>query len=117
MQPSSTHAGQGADEPADWKGTARYEIVRRLGRGGMGGVYEAFDRERRQLVALTTLLHFDPAALYLFKQEFRTLADVHHENLVHLFELEATDTGQVFFTMELLRGHDFRTYVEKPRVR
>ena len=72
-----------------WKGTARYEVLGCLGRGGMGIVYEVFDRQRHERVALKTLLHFDPVGLYRFKQEFRTLADVLHPNLVHLHELVA----------------------------
>jgi serine/threonine protein kinase len=98
----------------DWKGTTRFEIVRLIGRGGMGAVYEARDRERKQRVAVKTLLHFDPAALYLFKQEFRTLAGVHHPNLVRLHELVAGDADRVFFSMELVRGSDFLAYVQKP---
>ncbi len=105
--------GGGRDE---WKGTDRYEVLSCLGHGGMGVVYEVFDRERRQLVALKTLLHFNPAALYLFKQEFRTLADVQHANLVHLYELVVGDVGDTFFTMELVRGTDFLRYVRKPDV-
>jgi serine/threonine protein kinase len=101
-------------QPDDWSGTVRYEIISCLGKGGMGVVYEAFDRERRQRVALKTLLHFDASALYLFKQEFRTLADVHHTNLVRLHELVASDPGRIFFTMELVRGVDFRRYVQRP---
>src|SRR4029077_12468670 len=93
-----------APEPLDWTGTARYEVVRCVGRGGMGNVYEARDRERGQRGALKTLLHFDPAALYLFKQEFRTLAGVHHPNLVRLHELVAAEGERVFFSMELVRG-------------
>jgi serine/threonine protein kinase len=100
-------------EAPDWKGTARYEVLRCIGKGGMGVVYEAFDRERQQRVALKTLLNSSPAALYLFKQEFRTLADVHHRNLVRLYELVVGEDGRVFFTMELVHGTDFLSYVQK----
>jgi serine/threonine protein kinase len=101
-------------EPPDWKGTARYEVLRCIGKGGMGVVYEAFDRERQQLVALKTLLNSSPAALYMFKQEFRTLADVHHRNLVRLHELVVAEGNRVFFTMELIHGTDFLEYVRRP---
>ncbi|HLK40880.1 MAG TPA: AAA family ATPase, partial [Polyangiaceae bacterium] len=93
-----------------WAGTARYEVLRRLGQGGMGVVYEAFDRERGQLVALKTLPRADAEGLYRLKQEFRALADVHHGNLVHLYELVASE-GRVFFSMELVHGVDFTQYV------
>ncbi len=105
-----------AIEAPDWKGTARYEVLRCIGKGGMGVVYEAFDRERQQHVALKTLLNSSPAALYLFKQEFRTLADVHHRNLVQLYELVVSEGDRVFFTMELVNGTDFLTYIHKEAV-
>jgi serine/threonine protein kinase len=100
--------------PVDWEGTARYRVIRSLGRGGMGAVYEAWDGERGQSVALKTLLRVTPATLYLFKQEFRTLADVSHRNLVRLRELVVSESGQVFFSMELVRGTDFLAHVHKP---
>ena len=102
---------QGRD--LDWTGTTRFAVQRCIGRGGMGAVYEARDNDRVQSVALKTLLHFDPAGLYRFKQEFRTLADITHPNLVRLYEFVATDGDRPFFSMELVRGTDFLTYVQK----
>ncbi len=110
---STTRPNRG-DGPVEWKGTERYEVVSCLGRGGMGVVYEVFDRERRRLLALKTLFRFSPGALYLFKQEFRTLADVQHANLVNLYELVVGEAGETYFTMELVRGSDFLRYVRRP---
>ncbi|HLK37323.1 MAG TPA: AAA family ATPase, partial [Polyangiaceae bacterium] len=97
---------------AEWKGTDRYQVRRCIGTGSVGAVYEAYDVERGQKVALKRLRHFGPAALYAFKQEFRTLADVHDPHLVRLFELVATDANEFFFTMELVPGIDLVRHVQ-----
>ncbi len=76
----------------------------------MGIVYEAFDRSRKQTVALKTLRHLEPQALFRLKNEFRALQDLQHPNLVTLGEL-FEDRGQWFFTMELITGVNFLEYV------
>ncbi|WP_153820305.1 protein kinase domain-containing protein [Polyangium spumosum] len=92
----------------------RFVIRRCLGQGGFGVVYEAFDRSLGSDVALKALLSMDPAALYAFKQEFRALADVAHENLVGLHEL-FFDDGRFYLTMELVRGVSFLRHVRPNR--
>ncbi|HEY0133582.1 MAG TPA: protein kinase, partial [Nannocystis sp.] len=86
-----------------------YTIVRLIGRGGMGAVYEAHD-ERGEVVALKTLRGCEPAALVRFKHEFRALSDLVHPNLALLYSLAVTG-DQAFLTMERIDGVDFLTYV------
>jgi eukaryotic-like serine/threonine-protein kinase len=93
-----------------WPVLPGYEILGELGRGGMGIVYRAFDEGRGVPVALKTMRRADAEAILRFKQEFRTLADVSHPNLVGLHEL-ATDGSIWFFTMELIEGDNFLNFV------
>src|SRR5688500_13390139 len=95
----------------DFTGNARYRIVRQLGSGGMGIVYEAIDTERASMrVALKVLRGRDPEALVRIKREFRALADVSHHNLVALHDLVA-EGDTCFFTLELVEGVDFLQWV------
>jgi len=69
----------------------RFEVLRRLGEGGMGVVYEARDRDTGARVALKTLRHASPEALARLKREFRAMQDLQHPSLVGLRELVAED--------------------------
>ncbi len=89
----------------------RFEIRRQLGTGGMGVVYEAFDRERQSRVALKTLRHLDAHALYRFKNEFRAIQGLQHRNLARLDELIEYE-GEWFYTMEYIDGVDLLDYVQ-----
>ena len=80
-----------------FSGTERFELIRRLGEGGFGIVYEALDRKTSEHVALKVLREAEGTNLYRFKREFRALADISHENLVGLDEL-LTEGHHCFFT-------------------
>ena len=94
----------------DFLPSQRFLVLRRIGEGGMGVVYEAMDLERRSRIALKTLRSFDPDALLRFKREFRALQDVRHDNLVNLGEF-FNEGGHWYFSMELVDGPDFLGFV------
>lgn len=93
-------------------GTERYELRRRLGRGGFGDVYEARDRQHGTLVALKHLKRTEPGWLYRFKREFRMVADLSHPNIVRLYELFC-EQERWYLTMELIDGLPFAEHVTR----
>ena len=104
----------GADDSIQARVPARFQIRRRLGAGGFGVVYEAYDRERETIVALKELARSEPLALYRFKREFRTLSDLSHPNLVTLYEL-ISHGDEWLLAMELIRGVNFLEHVMTAR--
>src|SRR5437763_16965788 len=83
---------------------SHYELVRLIGRGGMGEVYEAFDLELRRRVALKFLspeLARDADALARFEREARAAAELNHPHIatVHAFDRQSE---RPFIAMELL---------------
>ena len=93
----------------------RFAIVRRLGEGAFGVVYEAVDTRFGGRVAVKVLRSERAMATARFKREFRSLVDLQHANLVRLFELTAHDET-LFFSMELVDGVDFLSYVTSSAV-
>jgi eukaryotic-like serine/threonine-protein kinase len=101
---------QALPEYEDAPRATRYEIVRKLGAGAKGVVWEAFDVEQRRSVALKSLARADAASLYRFKKEFRSLASFTHENLARIYDL-VVDDDERFFTMELIDGQELMAAV------
>src|SRR5215831_4970802 len=83
----------------------RFQVIEELGRGGMGAVYRAYDRNAGHEVALKVLHGFSAKDRLRLKNEFRALSDIVHPNLVALHDL-IIDEQSCFFTMELIRGTD-----------
>jgi hypothetical protein len=92
--------------------TSRFEVLRCIGSGGMGTVYEALDKERNTRVALKTLHAMTGESLLRFKKEFRDFQNLSHPNLVSVGEL-FSDGEDWFFSMELIDGVSFTQYVQR----
>src|SRR5207248_195417 len=85
--------------------------IRRVGSGAMGEVFEAYDCDHDTHVALKLLSALTPEAPLRFKNEFRSLHDLEHPNVVSFGEL-LEEGGRWFFTMEFVDGTDFLSFVQ-----
>jgi len=84
----------------------RYEIIRLLGEGGMGAVYQARQVTMDRMVALKLIgaeLVKSSAAAARFHREMKLTAKIEHQNTIRVYDFGQTE-GQLFLTMELLRG-------------
>ncbi len=89
----------------------RYEIVRRIGEGGMGAVYQARDLELNRVVALKVIrpgLAKNPEILSRFKQELILARQITHKNVIRIYDLAEFD-GIKFITMDFIDGRDLKS--------
>jgi serine/threonine protein kinase len=95
---------QAADAP-DLGGT-KYELIDRLGQGGMGTVYRVRDRELGRDVALKAirLPEASPDIAARMLREARTLARLEHPGIVPVHDVGRLNDGRVFYAMKLVRG-------------
>jgi serine/threonine protein kinase len=94
------------EPPAPRRTLGEFELISRLGQGGMGVVYRAWQPSLGRQVALKALLRTgDPKAEARFAREIRALGKVEHPNLVKVFTSGA-DGEQWFYAMELVEGAD-----------
>jgi serine/threonine-protein kinase len=85
----------------------RFQVLATIGRGGFATVYRAEDLELRRQVALKVLhphLAADQDFVRRFRDEARAAARLHHRNIVAIYDVATTDTGQPYLVMELLQG-------------
>lgn len=90
----------------------RYLIVRQIGQGGMGAVYEALDQRLGHRVALKQMILNDPRLLRAFEREARILAQLHHPALPNVSDY-FTDSDSHFLVMQYIPGDDFEILLKK----
>ncbi len=91
----------------------RYLVLGRLGHGGMGTVYEAFDRTLDRRIALK-VLRGDVGRHHAerLQREAQALARLSHPNVVHVYEVGEAGS-QTFIAMELVRGQTLRQWAQQ----
>ncbi len=90
-----------------------YRVLETLGSGGVGTVYRAVDRRTNESVALKLLSTgpaLDARAARRLAREFETLADLHHPNVVRVFDT-GVHLGYPYLAMELVEGLTLRHYL------
>ncbi|KKL18613.1 hypothetical protein LCGC14_2473780 [marine sediment metagenome] len=95
--------------PQELREQSKYRIVRLLGRGGMGAVYEAFHERMDRRVAIKIInpsLVDHPQALARFDQEVKTAAKLDHPNVAHAYDADEFGTLRVLI-MEFVPGQSF----------
>jgi len=92
----------------------RYRIVRQLGQGGMGAVYEAVDQRLDTTVALKETLFADERLRKQFEREARLLARLHHPALPRVSDHFSESDGQ-FLVMQFIPGDDLSEMMTRKR--
>ena len=91
-----------------------YKIIKELGRGGMGRVYQAQNRNTKQMVAIKTMLPqvaINEENIRAFKREIEVTRQLEHRNVVQLFDF-GNNRGVFFFVLEFVEGMDLEHFIK-----
>jgi serine/threonine protein kinase len=105
----------GAEPRLVVNGQKRYEIVRRLGEGGMGEVLSARDNDIGREVAVKRLRRDmrAPSVLARFADEVRTIGSLEHPNIVPIHDVGVEENGDYFFVMKYVDGTTLESIIDK----
>jgi len=105
----------GSSEPDTGERIGPYEIVRLIGRGGMGAVYlatRADDQFRKQVAIKTMRFGGSPELLQRFRAERQILANMEHPNIARLLDGGVTSSGLPYLVMDFVEGVTITAYCE-----
>tara|TARA_R110002096_G_scaffold104771_1_gene230686 strand:+ start:6180 stop:10934 length:4755 start_codon:yes stop_codon:yes gene_type:complete len=92
-----------------------YSVEKLLGRGGMGAVYKAIQKNLKRPVAIKLLpaemAQADPSFAERFRREAQAMAALDHPNIVTVFDFGETSAGHYYFVMEYVDGMDFHQLI------
>lgn len=90
-----------------------FKVLKKLGSGGFGAVYEAFDLRTGQEIALKIIdiSQMDSEAIFRLLQECEVLQRVHHPNIIYCYGTEM-EGEQVYTALELVKGQDLKEIME-----
>jgi serine/threonine protein kinase len=91
-----------------------FRLLKQIGRGGMGTVYEAYQLSLRRRVALKVLPHaaaLDPRQLQRFNNEARAAASLHHPNIVPVYAV-GCDRGVHYYAMQHIEGQSLAALIQ-----
>jgi len=93
----------------------RYEVIEELGRGGMGKVYKALDKEINEEVAIKLLkpeLTSDESTVERFRNELKFARKIAHKNICKMYHL-AKEGETPYITMEYVKGEDLKSLIKR----
>lgn len=114
---------EAAEDPG--KQFGKYVLVERIGKGGAGEVFRAWERDANRIVALKTLPRAegpagagktpfgDPEAVKRFFNEAQAISDLRHPNIVPIYDY-GTAEGLYYYTMAYLEGHSLQALLRHP---
>ncbi|MFH1438848.1 MAG: protein kinase [Pseudomonadota bacterium] len=97
----------------------KYEILRLIGEGGMGAVYEARHSKIRRKVALKLLnqeFAQNAEVLARFEREARATGEIGHENIIEIYDIGRDEaTGATYLVLELLKGKTLQDLIDEKK--
>jgi len=91
----------------------RYTLAERLGTGGMGEVWKAWDPHLGRWTAVKILLGTEPAELERFRREARAVAELTHPGIAAIYEIGEVE-GRHYISMQHIAGRSLREYGDRP---
>ena len=91
-----------------------FELIEKIGEGGMGVIYKARQVSLNRVVALKMILG-DRTDRDRFRLEAEAIAAMAHPNIVSIYEIGECE-GRLFFTMQFVEGHNLKQYIERNRI-